>query len=162
MTYCANTELDKAFRQSQVFEVEPRAKSVVQIEACPEMFAKSEPRVNLPITSPIYELQFLEKGWDDPQTLPLSVKTLKSAEYIWQDVRLKSAAGKPCVEPGPGGFVEFSWNSDEPDKRLVMWVYGDSKFSVEYSLERNGEEVESGEVTAHHEAVSLVDKYIGL
>ena len=126
-------------------------------------FSIKQARLNLPITSPIYDLQFLNEGWDDPQTPPLSIKTLMSAEHLWRDVRLKNdIAGVPSIEPGPGGFVEFSWLSNNPDKRLILWVYGDSKFCVEFTLEANGTEVSSGDVGSLHEAVALVDQYAAL
>lgn len=120
--------------------------------------------LSLPITSPIYSLQFLKKGWDDNSTPPLTNGTLQSAELIWRDVRLKrTRVGTPEIQPGPGDFVEFQWSTENDQKRLVLWVYGTPQFNVEYTLEGNGAEViSSGEVDTLHGAVALVDQYAEL
>ena len=119
-------------------------------------------RPDFPVTSPICDLAKLEQGWDDPTTPPLSNQTLQCAQVVWNDVRLKIAeAGRPDIEPGPGGFVEFTWlSSVEPSKRLILWVYGEPHFYAEYVLENGDGATTDGTLHNLHEVVAIVDEYV--
>jgi hypothetical protein len=108
------------------------------LEISPSIFHR------IPITSPIYSLQFLETGWDGYWAEPLSKGALIRAHQLWIQIE-RITVDKSClpdVRPSANGSIAFTWSQEYPEKELEVWLYDQPDYYIEWMLSVNDEDEE--------------------
>jgi hypothetical protein len=114
----------------------------------------------IPKTSPIYDLQFLEIGWDGYWAEPLSKKLLIEAHQLWENIeRISSIQSMlPVVKPSANGAVAFTWSLEYPVKELEIWLYDQQRYHAEWLLSFNDKDRENV-AQSQEELLELITTY---
>lgn len=112
--------------------------------------------------SPIYQLQFLYKGWDGYWANPLSESTLIAANKLWREIEQLGDYPLPQVIAGANGTVIFNWYYKNPGillKELDIWVYGMDEGYAEWLLIIGDRTEEEGISQSESEAIGVIKRY---
>lgn len=115
---------------------------------------------DIPVDSPLYKFKDFRKNWDGEGAEPLSLLLLHRGERFWRAIKaLPTPVALPQVTPGRDNFIAFTW-TEAKNKRLDIWIHGESVYKATYDLEFAGESEPVEEVETNlRELIDIVNKY---
>lgn len=83
------------------------------------------------VLSELGELTKLRRGWDGPNSGPISLGIAAFAVSILQSV-MKPHSPAPAVVPGRGGAIQLEWHQAGLDIELMIYRPADAELSVQF------------------------------